>query len=186
MQIINSLIKVGFCFFIAGGIVIGCGGGQGETQSGRDTTMSEGQALSQQPMNEGPNEAASMNEGQVYEAMLEGSSEVPAVETEASGTVTAALEGDSLHITGQFSGLSSEYVASHIHKAVEGENGSPIITLEPTVGDDKMSGSWDSTYVVTEDQITALQADSLYINVHSTDHKSGEIRGQLMPVDAGM
>lgn len=123
---------------------------------------------------------------ETFEATLNGSNEVPEVNTDASGTVTVTLEGDSIHVEGQFSGLSSEYIASHIHKGGENENGAPILPLEPTLGSDKLSGSWDASYQLNESQVSALKADSLYINVHSTEHKPGEIRGQLTSSDSGM
>ncbi|MDR8391219.1 CHRD domain-containing protein [Aliifodinibius sp. S!AR15-10] len=172
LHVLVVVIALGFSF------LIGCGGSQEKADSAasEDTMMTE--ESMQQPMQEEPMDMA---EGQTFQAELSGSNEVPSVETSASGTFTATLVGDSIHVQGKFSGLSSDYVASHIHKAVEGENGGPIITLEPTVGADKLSGSWDASYLLDSAQITALKSDSLYINVHSAEHKSGELRGQLTP-----
>jgi|GEM_PF-3436086 len=119
------------------------------------------------------------DEKQNYKATLEGRNEVPEVETNAEGTVFVTLKNDSIHINGKFSGLSSDYTASHIHKGAEGENGDPIITLHPDINDDNTSGSWKASCAISQEQISALEDDSLYINVHSENHKSGEIRDQL-------
>ena len=125
------------------------------------------------------NAGADTTEEQTFEATLKGSNEVPEVETDAEGSVTLTLAGDSIHVQGTFSGLSSDYAGSHIHKGAEDENGDPIQTLKPDVDSNGTSGSWDASYRLDKEYIQALKADSLYINVHSADHKSGEIRGQL-------
>lgn len=165
------------------GMMAGCSNKKSKMDESGNTAMSEQQSMAE---NQSMDEQQSMEQGQSFSATLEGANEVPAVTTSASGSVTVTLRGDSIHVQGEFSGLSSEYVASHIHKGGEGENGSPIIPLEPTLGSDKLSGSWDASYPLDESGLSALKADSLYINVHSTEHKSGEIRGQLTSSDTGM
>lgn len=114
-----------------------------------------------------------------YEATLKGQSEVPKVETKAKGSASLTLNGDSVYVNGSFSDLSSTYVASHIHMGSEGENGDPVIPLDPEIGDDQTSGKWDASYAISDAQKEALKAGNLYVNVHSENHKSGEIRGQL-------
>ncbi|MDX1638546.1 MAG: CHRD domain-containing protein [Balneolaceae bacterium] len=121
-----------------------------------------------------------------YKATLSGSNEVPPVNTEATGTFSIALEGDSIHVKGEFSGLSSDYQASHIHKGGINSNGGPILTLNPAIEPDKRSGSLNASYELQPEDIAALRSDSLYINVHSSDHKPGEIRGQLTPSNEEM
>lgn len=136
-----------------------------------ETEMSEQRSISQKEND--------MNQEQSFKTTLEGSNEVPEVESEAAGSVTVTLSGDSIKVQGDFSGLGSKYVASHIHKAAKGKNGKPIQPLDPELGSDKISGSFDSTYALSQGLIDALKSDSLYVNVHSADHKSGELRGQL-------
>src|SRR5699024_6499576 len=156
-------------------LITACGDGSRETN---EPTTDGGMGTA--PGTQRPdNPQADTTEGGTFEATLEGENEVPEVSTDAEGSVTVTLKGDSIHVEGEFSGLTSDYAASHIHKGAEGENGSPIITLEPDVNSDNMSGPWDASYAFSEEQINALKADSLYVNVHSTNHKSGEIRGQL-------
>ncbi|HLR26693.1 MAG TPA: CHRD domain-containing protein [Fodinibius sp.] len=156
-------------------LITACGDGSRETN---DPTTDGG--LGTAPGTQQPdNPQADTTEEETFEATLEGENEVPEVATDAEGSVTLTLEGDSIHVEGEFSGLTSDYAASHIHKGAEGENGAPIITLKPDVNSDKTSGSWDASYTLDNEQIRALKADSLYVNVHSANHKEGEIRGQL-------
>lgn len=157
-------------FIVGFGLITGCSNKDADNNVEQDDMGTTEQAVSGQQ---------AMNQSQTYKATLKGADEVPAVETDASGSVTVTVNGDSIHVSGQFSGLSSEYAASHIHKGAKGENGGPIQPLDPKVESDKMSGSWDASYKFDKSQLDALKADSLYINVHSANHKSGEIRGQL-------
>jgi hypothetical protein len=160
------------------GLIAGCGdrdnnnSDTGDMNVTPDTQQQEHTRQSDETMNEG--------EEQTFEVSLDGSNQVPKeVTTDASGNVTVTLRGDSIHVEGEFSDLSSEYLASHIHIGAEGENGDPIQPLDPELGDDKTSGTWDASYQLDESHISALQADSLYINVHSSEYSGGEIRGQL-------
>lgn len=162
----SAFLLMMVCFSIA--FIASCGS---DNKQKGDTGMSE----QEQTMTNQQN----MSQKQVFEATLQGSNEVPPVETDATGSVTVTLSGDSIHVQGQFSDLSSEYVASHIHKAPKGKNGGVVQPLGPELGSDKRSGTFDATYAISQDLIDALKSDSLYINVHSANHKSGEIRGQL-------
>lgn len=167
------------------GLLAGCGNSETDKSNGEDMSMSGDQTMTQQRMSEGDVEST-MNEPQTFEATLQGSNEVPEVDTEATGNVMVTLRGDSIQVQGQFSGLGSAYAGSHIHEGAEGENGGPIQPLEPELGSDKMSGTFDASYKLEEAQVTALKEGNLYINVHSENHKPGEIRGQLTATDGGM
>lgn len=159
------------------GLITGCGDTDTEETSDMEITP---EAQQQDRNTRGSDNA--MEEVQTFEASLNGSNQVPEdVNTDASGNATVTFQGDSIRIEGEFSNLSSEYMASHIHIGAEGENGDPIQPLDPDVGDDKTSGTWDATYQLDESHISALKSDSLYINVHSSEFTGGEIRGQLTP-----
>ena len=116
---------------------------------------------------------------QTYVATLAGANEVPAVATDASGTVFATVDGTSVTITGSFSGLASAYAASHVHAGEAGTNGGVLFPLAPTVDADERGGTFDETLTFSQDQLDALAAGSLYVNVHSADNSGGEIRGQF-------
>lgn len=125
-----------------------------------------------------------VTEKQVFNATLESSNEVPEVDSNAKGNVVVTLSKDSIYVEGQFSNLGSEYTASHIHMGAEGSNGDPVQTLQPQLDEEKTSGSWVGSYKVDSAITDALKAGRLYVNVHSTEHKAGEIRGQLTTGDS--
>ncbi len=108
---------------------------------------------------------------------LTGDQEVPAVTTQAKGEGTVTVAKDKT-VTGSVKTTGVEGIAAHIHLAEPGKNGPPVITL--TKGAD---GTWSTPAgaKLTDEQYQAFKAGHLYINVHSAQHKGGEIRGQLKP-----
>lgn len=116
----------------------------------------------------------------VYETSLEATNESKG-DTEASGKVTLALQDDSVHIKGEFWGLTSGYTNSYIHKVLQDER---VQRLQPELGSDKRSGTWESTYELDKDAVEMLKGDSLYISVYTTEYdNSGEISGQFTARD---
>ena len=69
-------------------------------------------------------------------------------------------------------------MAAHIHEAAPGADGPPIITLEK-----KGDNEWvvPAASKLTDAQYASFKAGNLYVNVHSPDHRGGEIRTQLKP-----
>jgi hypothetical protein len=106
---------------------------------------------------------------------LTGAEEVPAVETKAAATGKISVAADK-SVTGSIKTTGIAGTAAHIHQAEKGKNGPPIITLEKQ-GDDVFAVPAGSK--LTDEQYAALKAGNLYVNVHSADHKPGEIRAQL-------
>lgn len=109
---------------------------------------------------------------------LSGDQEVPPVQTTASGEGTVTVEDDK-SIKGKITTSNIKGTGAHVHEAPAGKNGPDIITLNKT-GDDEWS--IPSGAKLTDAQYDAFKAGGLYINVHSDEHKSGEIRGQLKRV----
>lgn len=176
----QKVLMVFITFLVGASVIVACGdrgNNNSDTSDNKDVGISPGTEQSMD--NQRRNENTTTAEEETFEASLEGSNEVPEVDTEASGSATVTLRGDSIHVKGDFSDLSADYTASHIHMGAEDENGNPIITLEPSVGNNKRSGSWNASYQLDSQQVNALKNDSLYINVHTKAHKPGEIRGQL-------
>lgn len=108
---------------------------------------------------------------------LTGAEETPPVTTSATGSGTITI-GTDKSVTGSLKTTGIEGTVAHIHTGVVGQAGPPIITL--TKGPD---GTWTipAGSKLTDEQYQAFQAGGLYVNVHSADHKSGEIRAQLKP-----
>jgi hypothetical protein len=106
---------------------------------------------------------------------LSGDQEVPPVQTTASGSGTITVEDDK-SIKGKITTSNIKATGAHIHEAPIGKNGPDIITLNKTSDDE---WSVPSGAKLTDAQYDAYKAGGLYINIHSDEHKSGEIRGQL-------
>ena len=121
---------------------------------------------------------------QSYRATLTGPNERPTPNASpATGTMGATLTGTTLVVTGTFSGLTGNYAASHIHTGGAAATGPVIFALAPTVATDQRGGTFAAaanTFTLTPAQVTALQSDGLYVNIHSATFGGGEIRGQLV------
>lgn len=125
---------------------------------------------------------------EVYQALLRGRHEVLPVTTPASGTVTATLKGNYLFVEGSFSGLMGDFASnvaggSHIHMAFAGQNGGIELTLTPELDEDLRGGTFlseNNVFILSDDQVEALAARKMYVNIHSTFSPSGELRGQLL------
>jgi CHRD domain len=108
---------------------------------------------------------------------LTGKDEVPAVETKATGKGTITV-GEDKSVKGSVKTTGVMGTAAHIHEAPPGKAGPPIITLTKS-GDDTWMVPEGSK--LTDAQYASFKAGNLYVNVHSAEHKPGEIRGQLKP-----
>jgi hypothetical protein len=109
--------------------------------------------------------------------LLTGAQEVPPVTTPAKGTGTITVAADN-SVTGTISTTGITGTAAHIHEGAPGKNGPPIITLEKGA-----NGKWSvpAGSKLTGAQLESFKAGNLYVNVHSAEHKGGEIRAQLKP-----
>jgi hypothetical protein len=108
---------------------------------------------------------------------LTGAEETPPVTTSATGHGTIHIAKDK-SVSGTVKTTGVEGIAAHIHVGAKGEAGPPIITL--TKGAD---GTWTvpEGSKLTDEQWANYKAGKLYVNVHSAEHKPGEIRAQLKP-----
>lgn len=125
----------------------------------------------------------------VFRAHLAGANEWPVVTTGASGQVLAHLAGDTLRVTGSFSGLTAPVATeivggAHLHTGMAGENGGVIIPLGLELAEDSLSGTFSlamNEYALSGENRNALLNRGIYLNIHSDAHNRGEIRGQLLP-----
>jgi hypothetical protein len=108
---------------------------------------------------------------------LTGSEETPPVTTSATATGTIKINKDK-SVSGSIKTTGIDGTVAHIHVGAPGESGPPIITLEKTA-----DGVWSvpAGSKLTDEQYASFKAGNLYVNVHSAEHKPGEIRAQLKP-----
>jgi CHRD domain len=108
---------------------------------------------------------------------LNGGEETPPVTTAATGSGTIKISAEGV-VSGSIKTTGIEGIAAHIHVGAPGQAGPPIITLEKGA-----DGVWSvpAQSKLTDEQLASFKAGDLYVNVHSTDHKPGEIRAQLKP-----
>ncbi len=108
---------------------------------------------------------------------LSGDAEVPPVATTASGTGAITINPD-MTVSGKVTTSGVAATMAHIHVGKAGANGAVVVTL---------AKSGDNVWLVpdgtrlSEAAYQSYKAGELYVNVHSAEHKAGEIRGQLNP-----
>jgi hypothetical protein len=151
--------------------------------------------------------AATADEGAAsLSARLSGFSEVPPNLTAGSGSFHATVRDNTLTYTLRYSNLSTPAIMSHIHFAQPGVNGGVVIWLcqsatnpapvsvpaPPTCpaagGTVTRTVSMADVVAVSGQGVTAgdfagvlriIRNGEGYVNVHTTAHPGGEIRGQV-------
>ena len=125
-------------------------------------------------------QAASAGTIQLFEANLSGASEVPPVNTNASGRAVLAVsaDGTTLHYRVMLHDITG-VTAAHIHEGAAGSNGSSVFTLFDGTGTFDESNPVSGSTALTAEQLAVLQAGNYYINVHTTANAPGEVRGQI-------
>ena len=105
---------------------------------------------------------------------LSGTQEVPPVQTSAagSGSIRVAEDGS---VSGSVTTTGMAGTMAHIHQGAKGANGPVIVPLTKN-GD---TYSVPAGAKLNSSQMDALKSGNLYVNVHSAEHKGGEIRAQL-------
>jgi hypothetical protein len=108
---------------------------------------------------------------------LSGGEETPPVTTSATATGVIKIANDKT-VTGSIKTTGIEGTVAHIHVGGPGQSGPPIITLEKAA-----DGVWSvpAGSKLSDEQYASFTAGNLYVNVHSAEHKPGEIRAQLKP-----
>ncbi len=112
-----------------------------------------------------------------FKANLEASTEVPANDSPATGSVTATYDTATKKLTweGTYSGLTGPATAGHFHGPADpGKNAGVAIPITAT------SSPFQGSADLTDAQAADLMAGKWYVNIHTNAHKGGEIRGQLV------
>ncbi|NJK82809.1 MAG: CHRD domain-containing protein, partial [Saprospiraceae bacterium] len=123
-----------------------------------------------------------------FNGFLSGIFEVPEVATRALGAVKAELNGAQLIISGAFNNLGSPLATdiaggAHIHLGFAGQTGGIQLLLNTTINDDARGGRFEAvnnTFTLTPEQVTQLRGRQYYVNIHSAQVRSGELRTQLL------
>ena len=130
----------------------------------------------------------------IFHAILEGDEEVPPVDSDAKGAAIFRTSNDETELNYRLIVANIEDVtAAHIHLAPRGENGDIVAFLfnpeTPTDGREfgiLAEGNITSADLVgplegstLSELIDEMEAGNTYVNVHTVEHPSGEIRGQI-------
>jgi hypothetical protein len=128
---------------------------------------------------------------ETFVAELDGSAE--GVTTPAHGRAILLLrrDGESAEISVSVSGLQNPIIGAHIHRAPRGMAGPTVYPLwDPIFGpfdnENPILRTWDRSGAfgsepLGPEMLAELRAGNLYVNVHTRERPSGEIRGQLLP-----
>jgi hypothetical protein len=128
----------------------------------------------------------SLSNGAVYEikskpsllfvATLNGAQEVPPTNSTGGGSATLLLSPDETEarVSLNFDGLSSGETAAHIHGPAGPGVSAPVLFPLP------LGQVSDFQIMLTPSQVQNLKDGLIYINVHTNNFTSGEIRGQFL------
>jgi CHRD domain-containing protein len=110
-------------------------------------------------------------------ATLDGKAEVPPNASAATGTADIDYDPASKKLSWKLSytGLSGPATAAHFHGPAEAGKSAGVAVAIPNATSSPAEGS----ATLTDAQAADLVAGKYYVNIHTKDHPSGEIRGQV-------
>ena len=113
---------------------------------------------------------------EIYRARLSPMPTTPQTVTTilGEGEVILTLNGNSLIVDGNFSGMSSAATGAHMHNGPPAQPGPVLHTLEVSQSTD---GSVSGTLSLSDEQVEALSNNEFYIQIHSESNPAGELRG---------
>jgi CHRD domain/PEP-CTERM motif len=119
-----------------------------------------------------------------FAATMTGSQEVPPTPSAGTGLSMVQLNdvADTITVNTSFSGLTSPATLAHIHGPAPVGADAPV--LFPFTGVPNATSGTIPTqaFTLTTTQIGQLEAGLFYVNVHTPNFPTGEIRGQLLRV----
>ncbi|TCT03705.1 CHRD domain-containing protein [Paralcaligenes ureilyticus] len=113
---------------------------------------------------------------------LAGMQQVPPVQTQGSGSANLTYDPSTRVVTWtiSFTGLSSAPTMAHFHgPAASGKNAGVKVWLSQKGS--PVTSPFKGEATLSEADAKEFAAGEMYINVHTKDHPSGEIRGQVLP-----
>ena len=116
----------------------------------------------------------------VFTASLNAAQESPTDTSKGTGTAYAVLSPDRKQLTYRitYAKLTSNFSAAHFHLGAPGVNGGVVMPITTFNGNSAM-GVWND---IPDSLVGELIKGNIYINIHTSNYKAGEIRGQLLPV----
>ncbi|MGB7707273.1 MAG: CHRD domain-containing protein [Nitrososphaeraceae archaeon] len=126
-----------------------------------------------------------------FRAKLDGNNEVPPVDTPAEGVINFKTKDDIMTWKMNVTGIT-DATALNIYQGMGTENGEPIVdlmksskhsdnpigmTMRGNFTDSNLQGPMEGKSV--EDLKAETGSGNTYVNVHTTDHPDGMIRGQI-------
>jgi hypothetical protein len=113
-----------------------------------------------------------------YTAKLEGAAETPPTDSKGTGTVEAQYDPASKKLSWKitYSGLTGPAIMAHFHGPAPAGKAAPVMV--PIKG--SLASPIEGSATLTDEQAKALTSGMMYFNVHTQEHKPGEIRGQLL------
>jgi len=126
-----------------------------------------------------------------YRAKLDGKYEVPPVNSTAEGVAVFKVKNNKINSMINITGIK-DISGAHIYTGKKGENGNPIVDLlktgqkKKTPGGVTIEGNFNASAFEgsmkgsrLSDLGVAMAANGTYVNIHTSDHPQGEIRGQI-------
>jgi hypothetical protein len=117
-----------------------------------------------------------------FTVSLSGAQQAPPVQTAGSGTADLTYDPATRVVTWSitYSGLSSQATMAHFHgPAASDKNAGIQVWLTKHGG--PVSSPITGSATLTPAQARQFMAGLWYINLHTSDHPAGEIRGQVTP-----
>lgn len=119
----------------------------------------------------------------LFTTTLLANQQVPAVDAPGVGSASVSTVNGKTRVVLDVVGLTSSLSSAHIHAGAPGANGGVVLDLLSATGTGKRDTSnprelhLDFIYDAT---ISGLATGTHYINVHTVNNPSGELRGNLV------
>ena len=122
--------------------------------------------------------STSVQAQEVYRARLSPMPTTPQTVTDITGggEVILTLNGNALSVEGNFSGMSSATTMGHIHNGPPAQPGPVVHRLEVTAAP---NGNISAELELTDEHVSALRNNELYVQIHSENNAPGELRGWI-------
>jgi len=119
-----------------------------------------------------------------FTVLLSGAAENPPIATTGTGIGNLSIEGTNLTYQISFADLSAPAIAAHIHTGADATNNGAVAI--PFTVPSATSGAISGTASLTLNQLSDVLNGRAYVNIHTSAHAGGEVRGQIVPLHVPM